>query len=71
MIADGLLVSTIIVTPKDDGKWFEYAGQGALDRVLAGRLPAQRLRKTTQQCWCPRGDSNDFVKPFTGVVKAA
>ena len=33
----GLLVSTITVTPKDDGKWFEYVGQGVLDRVLAGK----------------------------------
>ena len=23
------------------------------------------------QCWCPRGDSRDFVIPFTGEIKAA
>jgi hypothetical protein len=55
LLADGLLVSTIIVTPKDDGKWFEYAGQGALDRVLAGRLPGTASQNNHATVLVPPG----------------
>jgi hypothetical protein len=51
----GLLTSTLTVTPKDDGKWFEYVGRGALDRVLADRLPGSASQKNHATVLVPPG----------------
>ena len=60
------------MTPKDDGKWFEYVGQGALDRVLAGRLPGAASQKNHATVLVPPDDAEgSYSVEIRGLVKAA
>ena len=51
------LVGPITVTPHEgpEGRYFEYLGQGALDRLLSGRLAGESVKKPNATKLVPPG----------------